>query len=204
MGYKPSWYPEGDPLGGMAVAHDILEHFPNDDGKAEGEFMALGASLWIRGQSGYFRNGTPESNIASDFPEIWRHVIYEDERTYVRECPHKSRNEEVQESGKQILIHALEEMREQFEEYELPSEETQQRIVQWLAYGFNRAAKRYGKYHRRGITHYEIAHQLFAEIEKQADEKLKYAEEGQILTVFVNYKQLEVRTDLDYPAESYY
>jgi len=45
LGFKPSWYPKGDPLGGMAVAHDILEHFPKDDGSAEGEYMALGASL---------------------------------------------------------------------------------------------------------------------------------------------------------------
>ena len=51
LGFKPSWYPNGAPLGGMTAAHDILEHFPNDNGGAESEFLALGAALWIRGDA---------------------------------------------------------------------------------------------------------------------------------------------------------
>lgn len=34
LGLAPRWYPNGDPLGGMAAAH--VEHFPGDAGDTEG------------------------------------------------------------------------------------------------------------------------------------------------------------------------
>jgi len=79
LGLVPKWYPTGDPLGGMAAAHDILEHFPNDDGSTEGELQALGAAIWVRGEGGVTfdshggRYFDLERDIPADFPEIWRH-----------------------------------------------------------------------------------------------------------------------------------
>ena len=51
----------------MAVAHDILEHFPHGDGSPADELRALGASLWIR--DGYHRNGAAGENVGADLPE---------------------------------------------------------------------------------------------------------------------------------------
>ena len=53
MGWKPDWQPDFDPLGGMAVAHDIMEHFPDDDGGLAGELQAFGAMYLVRVQSSH-------------------------------------------------------------------------------------------------------------------------------------------------------
>jgi hypothetical protein len=66
----------------MGVAHDILEHFPDDDGGVEAEFRALGASLFVRNFEQYYgakgqRCTNPGENVGSDFPDIMRHVWHE-------------------------------------------------------------------------------------------------------------------------------
>jgi len=81
LGLRPVDVPHADPLGGMATAHDMLEHFPGDDGGVEAELMALGATIFVRAEPGYFHNriGNPDpaKNLAADFPEIARHDIHE-------------------------------------------------------------------------------------------------------------------------------
>jgi len=42
------------PIGGMGVAHDLLEHRPTDSGTIEEELQALGAMIYIRGVGGFF------------------------------------------------------------------------------------------------------------------------------------------------------
>ena len=42
-----------DPLGPMAVAHDLMEHFDDDDGSPEHELMAIGASWFVRDHGAY-------------------------------------------------------------------------------------------------------------------------------------------------------
>ena len=56
-GARPIDTPHADPLGGMSVAHDMLEHFHNDQGSVYEELMALGASYYVRGETGFFNNG---------------------------------------------------------------------------------------------------------------------------------------------------
>lgn len=74
-GWKPTWFGGADPLGGQGVAHDILEHFPHDEGGAEGEFMALGAAYYIRGETGRLSNMySAEENLAADIPEIFGRI----------------------------------------------------------------------------------------------------------------------------------
>src|SRR5258706_10369581 len=81
LGWKLKGCSGMDPLSGMAVAHDCMEHFPKvgqADGVAE-EFMALGAALWIRGDTGYWANNyhTPGANIGADARDIFSHIIHE-------------------------------------------------------------------------------------------------------------------------------
>ncbi len=188
MGFKPSWYPQGDPLGGMAVAHDILEHFPKDDGSAEGEYQALGAALYLRGNGGYWDGrATPEENIAVDLPMIWGI------QGYVRPC-HKVKDSDLLDQCREAVSLAIKEMGYSLEENELPSAESRENIARWIAKGYKRAEKRYRQHYP-----FDIIERLFKPIQNKADKALEHAEEGMVLSVRVNLKNLEVFVDLDYP-----
>lgn len=59
-----------DPLGPMATAHDMLEHFEDDDGTEEHELLAIGASWWVRNHGSYLKyKGYPM------FPSTVDHLI---------------------------------------------------------------------------------------------------------------------------------
>lgn len=85
LGWLQKGKPGFDPGSGMIVAHDILEEFPSGQDQPQDELLALGCAYWLRGEGGYFhRRGSfvtdAAEHIASDMPEILRHVIYEDYR----------------------------------------------------------------------------------------------------------------------------
>ena len=206
LGFAPQWYPNGDPLSGMAVAHDILEHFPNDEGEAEGEFMALGASYRIRGETGYFqRNGnvnTPAQHLASDFPMIFDITEQQRGSTRIKPCLKKARvDPEIREMFQRIIEYAKEELAEQ-EREEVLYQEDEQHIINWLTLGYVKAEQRYS-WKKYRFDFYSLAHVLFQSIEEQADRLLKRAEEGMELTVRVNLRQLEATCELDYAEDSY-
>lgn len=73
LGLTPLWMPghQSDPLTGMGVAHDVLEH-----GKADVcEWQGLGGAVLVRASQGYFQRGrgNPDAaeNIGSDFRELF-------------------------------------------------------------------------------------------------------------------------------------
>jgi hypothetical protein len=207
LGLKPKWYPDGDPLGGMAAAHDILEHFHPDMGGAEGEFMALGASYRIRGETGYFqRNGNVNdatTHLASDFPMIFQAIEAKQGHTRIRPCAKVCRLEEkVKEAFQAILRKAVVNLQEEVDnngsDFPAVGKQDHPNILAWMAYGYQKAGQRYSRYHQRGIGFYEIAYCLFAKIEEEAEKALKVAEEGMTLTVSVNFLQLQVETSLNY------
>lgn len=194
LGFKPSWYPAGDPLGGMAVAHDILEHFPKDDGSAEGEYQALGAALWIRGESGYFQRqgnvNSPEVHLASDFPMIWRI------QCYVKECP-LVKDSKLMEQCRGIVRLGVKNIQEESSDT-TPSSIAQENMARWIAKGYKRAEKRY-----KGTSSYTVAYRLFQAIEEASDKALAHAENGMELVVKVDYKNMECSTYMDYPEDSF-
>jgi len=200
LGFKPSWYPNGDPLSGMAVAHDILEHFAHDQGDAEGEFQALGAALFIRGDSGYFqRNGnvnSPEKHIGSDLSNIWQLHTDRDGRNNLRPCGVMCYHETMDQC-RDVVKEGLKEFEER--EQTEPSLRDCELIARWIAKGYKRAqSQRYAKH-----DSYTIAYSLFDPIAEQADKALKHAEEGMVLTVRVDFKALKVAVSCDYPQEEY-
>lgn len=192
LGFKPSWYPAGDPLGGMAVAHDILEHFPKDDGSAEGEYQALGSALWLRGDSGYFQSrgnvNPPEVHLASDFPMIWGI------QGYVKECP-LVRDSELMETCREIVRLGVKNIQEESSTTP-PSAIARENIARWMAKGYKRAQKRY-----KNVDAYTVSERLFRGIEESADKALGHAEQGMELVVSVDFKNLKFRSFLDYPEE---
>lgn len=199
LGFKPSWYPNGDPLPGMAVAHDILEHFPGDDGSVEGELQALGASLYIRGESGYtarYSMHPVEKHIGADFPLLWEHMQHEDHRDMVKECP-KVRESSLLEQCRECVRYGVNDI-EGNEVDPLPSKECRERMACWLAVGFKRAEKRY-----KGKC-YEVAWSLFQPIQQEAGKLLKHAEEGMVLTVQVDFQRHKTHVSCDYPEGDNY
>lgn len=76
LGLAPTWMAgaQSDPLSGMGVAHDILEHGPND----AVEWQGLGGSLYVRGLTGYFSRpggvGNPSAvqNISGEFHNLFQ------------------------------------------------------------------------------------------------------------------------------------
>lgn len=202
MGFAPSWYPNGDPLGGMGVAHDILEHFPHDKGDAEGEYMATGAGLWIRGDTGYFtRNGNvnrAEVHLASEVLQTWDYLTRRDGRSTLRPCGlARNRNPELMEQCREIVRLAIQETEERGGINPL-NWENRELIARWIARGYMRAGKRYRK-----TPAYQVAYDLFGVIEERADTLLKHAEEGMVLTVRLSGQHPWVTVDCDYP-ETYY
>lgn len=49
--------PHFDPGDGRTIAHDVLEHFPDDDGSMEHEYLALGALMHVRDGSAWLHDG---------------------------------------------------------------------------------------------------------------------------------------------------
>lgn len=187
-GFKPNWYP-GEPLGGMAVAHDILEHFPHDNGTAEGEYMALGASLLIRGDYNANRNGTAEENVAADLPTIWG------VQGCVRTCG-VVRGGEIIDKARKAVGHFKKEF--PYMGDHVPTSSDCENIARWIAKGYAKARRRYPKA-------WAIYWDMFKPIEEQAERYLKHAEEGMLLTVIVNFARCEVlRVECDYPPENSY
>lgn len=204
LGFRPTWYKAGDPLGGMAAAHDILEHWRNDDGSAEGELMALGASGWIRGDGGYTstygRYYDRVRDPAGDITDVWDRFIYRDRRTELRPCG-LVRDSSAIGNARDCVAEAMKTIRERMEEgtAERPSKEAQERMARWIARGYVQAQRRY----RHVIGGACAMASLFMEIEREADKALKHADEGMLLTVAVNVKRCRADVACDYPEEYY-
>jgi hypothetical protein len=185
-GWRAESQPGFDPLWGMAVAHDVLEHFPDGDESPADEFMALGAAYLIRGEGSYFSNKgnihSPMVNIASDFPEIMRHIV--GERMSLKTPPKTLAVPNADDGLREIIKEAKKLVKSEFDpEYDKELRDAAKDILQkalgWLRIGYRRAAKRYkGKI--------EKVRCMFEQIEQAADKLLKHAEEGYVLEVTVD------------------
>lgn len=199
LGWAMVGKPYMEPLGGMAVAHDILEHFPSDNGSVEEEFMALGASLLVRDGETYFQQKgnmhSAAANIASDFVQHYHAIIQNGWSLSFREPGRYRMPSEVRDDIKAIIAEGRRTLRDEIgEDYkEFFSKSNQQKAMGWFARGYRKARRRY-----RGIPAYSLCH-AFVEIERQADKHLKFAEEGQRLKVSVDLARNRVETSVDYP-----
>ena len=145
--------------------------------------MALGASLWIRGDTGYFqKNGNihpPSVHIATDIPNIFSHILDEG---YSFPPPPKTRklreNDWMENQIADFKKYAREELKDR--EMEIPP--------QWLDWA--------GDYLRRGFRKAQkrwpdnsMAVYFFEKIEKAA-KKPDY--EGQILIVWITKNDVKI------------
>jgi len=210
LGWCPTWMPNADPLEGMGVAHDILEHMPKTDGSTEDEFKALASAWWIRGETGWFYDNNPgnmntsEQHIAADFPTILNRVIV-GERTFNQPRKTMPLDSEVEEALWKIIVLGTQTHFEEYEEEPATSgfcdSHSRAKILGWMRIGYRQCKNRYNY---SNVANYEVA-QLFTEIMTEANKFLKYAEEGNGLAISVDVTNVKSVVDfIDYPDEDSY
>lgn len=203
MGWRLKDQPGFDPLGGMGVAHDVLEHLPNGDESPADEFQALGAGWLIRGEGGLFSSGhyAPEENMSAEFPEIIRHVIYEGMR--VPEPPRTRALDGSAEESLQLIVSRARKLCCAGEHPEFEKEDhaavldVLRKALGWMRVGYRRAARRY----KNALG---FARCAFGQIQEEADKRLKHAEQWQELHVSINIARRDCQVEfLEYPEYAY-
>lgn len=182
LGVRPLAMPEADPLVGMTVAHDLLEHFPGDDGGVEAEFMALGACYFLRHESGYvankragmgFDDRDASDDFSGDFMDLYRHVAHEDFSLTDPGTELPIECEYTDNVLARIVRKGLALTREEIadacdddsdELHIFCSTQTGERILGWLRRGYRKATERYD-----GHDAYTLAESVFGEIERRID-----------------------------------
>ncbi len=192
-GLRPQWIRDADAYTGMAIPHDILEHSLKEPGPVEGEFMALGASIFVRGEGGYWAASysSPAKNIGSDLPDIWGRVARGDQ--YLRPFPHRS-CAIWGGYAEDTIAEVLQEFRRLDREGERryypedgqrgPRQDDLKTIAAWMRNGYRLARRRYADYNACHMTY------LFQQIEKEADRVVKFEEAmGQEVVFSVNVRR---------------
>ncbi len=177
LGWVLQNMPAFDPLPGMAVAHDMLEHIPDDD-STTGELMALGAFLYVRGEE-YFQQkrrgmGTtsPAENCHGEIGDLLIKIHYK-EWVPLQATRHTLRGlpGDIQDEIKKTVRLVRRYLKTERDDYTMTAEDSRA-ILGWMAEGYRQAAKRYSD-----LPRYELL-DLFCRIEAAADKALKQAEEG--------------------------
>jgi hypothetical protein len=210
-GWRPAWMPNFDPLQGMGIAHDILEHFPGDDGSVEGELMAHGAMLFVRGE-GYFNQdrfnyqSDALETIAGDVPDLLYDELFWAGRT-LGTPPRHIVEEEDEERLRTITHHAMSEARMSIgwragdhkdDLTAFLNKEMDERVLGWLRRGFVRAQHRYRRISKDSVLH------VFKVIEQAADEYLRRMREMEcrlatMMTVNVSLRRAQATVVATYP-----
>lgn len=160
-GMLPLWMP-GDPYGGVAVAHDILEH-PSDGGRLE--FQATGGIIWLRGESHYFATYTQYNpdvvhHISGDFIELAR-MWHGDQ---IPEPP-PTKPAAVEDLIQRAIATGCDYVASEYDEHfvatsEFMTADGRRKICGWIRDGYRRCRRRWRRYGNVAMC------RLFAEIER--------------------------------------
>lgn len=181
-----------EPLDGTVIAHDLLEHFPRDNGDIEGELMALGASLHVRdGANYYYRVGRvisdPAPNFASDL--LMQVSSYGGDNYTLR--PIASR---AIEDLDDYILRAVKTARSNFpdefgDSCKLADSFLAQptRVIGWMRRGYRRAVRRYGD-----VPSWKLC-QTFINAANAANKFLKHSEEGYRAKIQIDVRSEQTR-----------
>lgn len=167
-----------DPLGAPAVAHDILEHFPDDNGTVDDEVRALGAGLWVRPPMG--KTSHPDG-IAVDLTDLYVQCQADIGRLSIPIKQTPIPEECVEEQLERVRVYSLQLLKGGLEDF------SDARLNAWinaavdhLRIGYRRALRRYGKVPQ------VFVHNTFTNIVTDAEKALKWIEEGQTVAFMVH------------------
>src|SRR5271170_2230117 len=197
LGWREKGKSHFDPYQGLAVAHDCLEHFPNDRGTIEDEMMALGAGFHTRYGMPYNQHEWWE-NIQADCVNLFQ--LYRYDGVAFNSPPEnlcrKSRNQFIENQIDKLVESLPEFLRgENGYEHESPEDAERmdlyianftERVGPWVRHGFRRAKRRW-----RGEAYYIGA--VFTHIRDEADRFLKFANAGDEIKVIVNMKRYDAQ-----------
>lgn len=191
------------PIGGMGVAHDLLEHRRNDNGTIRDELLAFGAMLYVRGDGGYWaRSGSrvkPGENLGGEMANDLG-IKYEGIERGIPDPKRTLRLDDyVEEWIDEALNSARREVKEHLNSYKDDEPFTMKQVEEflsrsrgWLRKGYRAAQRRY-----RGIDVCLLSH-LFAEIEKKADQLLTEDMSGYCpMVIHLDVKRGDARVYLD-------
>lgn len=179
-----------DPLSGMGVAHDLLEHKRNDDGSKEDELMALGAMLFVRGEGGYFHlfphhpmaSTDPGYQMSGDLERLWQGDEHWEGACW-DPVADPGRTHRLGEDVEAWIDSAVKYVREEIE-YDTCFERERARatayldaIPGWLRKGYRYARRRYARCSAGELTH------MFHTIQEEADRMLKVCDVGERMEV---------------------
>lgn len=219
-GWVPEGYQNVDPIDGLGVAHDTLEHFENYDGSINGEFEALGSILFVRDFDTYNEHyvGNFRDNITDVLTrEIIGILAKEYTNLGIRSCP-----KYTEEFSKKLLkehsgdIETAEDYIEiihdkvmswvdeepiddngDFIDFGGDREVVSESIKNCMILGFCKSIKRY-----EGIPSYDIV-ELFVKIRDFVN-NIKEKEEGKSLLIVVDTdKRICKLTVSDYDLNDY-
>lgn len=154
-GLRPLQHDEFNFGTGLSVAHDILEHVYDDQGRVEDELRAFGGILRVRGAEWREKPGQRYGvleGLASDFPNTLTPLM--DDRESVLPIRPRPFHEDIRENLLDLHNHMLVAFQEEGEQYLPPWLDTEQKInqaLQWVDLGYRQAVTRYYEAVRRGV-----------------------------------------------------
>lgn len=134
---------EFDPGKGLLIAHDCLEHFPSDnEGTIDNEFLALGAMIHVRGNTGHFRTCYSEPLCNELYGVLW--YTYSEGNCSMKAPVSNIEIDELIELG---VNESLIWIRNEYGDDECIDEEELIKFAEsakyWIQTGYNRAIRRY-------------------------------------------------------------
>lgn len=188
LGWREKGKQHFEPLKGLAVAHDCLEHFPDDGPEIEHEVQALGASLHVRGLeiNNTYHSYERWESLESDMIELFRLYRYQDVKFNT-----PPRTTKLAADPEDQIDKLMSNLRE-FLESEMNDEDDDRttsarldsfvpKVRGWLRVGYRRAVRRWR------LESWQIC-SVFNRISEKADKYLKIAEDGDEIKVSVDMR----------------
>jgi hypothetical protein len=124
-GWKPNHHPTFDPGSGFVVAHDVLEHRPDDRDCIEHELMAIGAGVYVK---------------ELDPSRGWQNYIGKDAAAFQdgKQIPEPKAAPILEPEAERIFAKGI----EQFE-YRAGVSDKSQRVLGWWRLGYEACKRRY-------------------------------------------------------------
>ena len=185
-----------EPGGAMTLAHDLLEHFPNDKGTLEEELIAHGAMLHIRHPYYWGGNTKTAEAIGGGFEFI--DSYFRDTGASFRPCGKtKPLSDDLEYELESIYLAGLTSFDNNDQEVASWMND-QEAVMGWLRKGYRKAVRRYAAMHAIGGTPVEF----FWELERNINRILsRHLVTGDQFKVILNFKRFSINIEEFYERE---
>lgn len=182
-GWVPRGMEKANAFEATMIGHDVMEHIGGESDRYVDELLALGASVYVRTENGWYSMGRMAQNIN----ETWQHLgssllmdVFRDAWYEGRDIRHPGRTrplDAMQESEFEMAIDYCINLAK----FELDSEEREEgmrklhscryTMLGWLRKGYRRAVRLYGRHrqHRALDAFIEMGEKLQRETRDESD-----------------------------------